>query len=146
MKKKIMLTISTVIVLVLTCALLCACIPSDYKDAADNLEDNGYTVTTVTGKSDNAIGSLIGGVSMATVKAGVVAAIGEMKGDIDAYLVALKDDAGCSILYFTDSADAKAWYEYSKTEAEKAEEEGAVVKKSGKVVFIGTEDSYKAVR
>ena len=146
MKKKVMLIITTVIVVVLLCALLCACVPANFEDAADNLEEAGYTVVATDGKSDSALGSLLGGGSLEAVKAALVSEVGELKGDIEAYVVAVKDDEMCSIYYFTDSSDAKKVYDAMAEDADEVKEEGYVIKKSGKVVFVGSEQSYKDVR
>lgn len=146
MKKKVMLIITTVMVVVLLCALLCACVPANFEDAADNLKEAGYTVVATDGKSDNALGSLIGGGSLEGIKATLVAKVGELKGDLEAYVVANKDDEACTIYYFTDSADAKKVYDAIAKDADDAKEKGYVIKKSGKVVFAGSEQSYKDVR
>ena len=140
MKKRIAL-ISSVLVIVLACAVLfAACAPaSDPQKARDNLEDKGYSVILDSSIQPAAL-TLIGVKGVDTVLEASYS-----KDDQSEYLC---------VLYFDSSKKMKeAWEkakEYAEDEGkdnkEKDDDSDWVVGKSGKMIWYGTKNAVKASR
>ena len=135
MKKFAKIT-AVVLVAVMALALLVACGPaSDPKKAAKALEDKGYAVVAVVG----ADGALIqAGLDVTAKAAGLEA------GDIIATVTATNGDEGISITYFKNASAAKTFWDKNSGEIEK--KDGWVTKRSGSMIYTGTEQAVKDAR
>ena len=124
MKRSLTLVAIVVLMVVLAAVVLTACIPSDYTKTEKKLEEAGY---------------LAGTTSMSSV----AGAIGiKIEGSPEHEVWAAKGlTEYCAVLYYSSSKDAKAAYNSMKENM--SEDSKLVLKKSGKVVFIGTEAAYK---
>lgn len=134
MKKTLSIVAMIALVAVLGIALV-ACIPSDPDKAAANLKEEGYTVTVA--KASDGTGVKMG--LELTYGKGCIAVV-------DASLVSVSlaqgvDGEIIKIIYFNDSDSAKAYWETIKDDEV---EEGYVAKRSGKIVYGGTEAAVKA--
>lgn len=129
--KKLFKITSLALVMLMLIATLAACggpakEPADAKAA---LEENGYSVSLSDGKGLEAIASMMG---IDDLDAKIVAT---SKDDMDDYVV---------IYYFEDSADADtAW---AKIQEEADDKDAEVVKKSGAMIYYGTEAAVKAAK
>ncbi len=126
MKKTI--TIIGIIALVAVLGVcLVACIPNNYSKAAANLKDEGYTVISFSKDDD--------GFEAATKFLGVE--------NIVAFVSANKLLAGDGIvlIYFDSASSAKS--AYSEIEKQYEKQEKMSVKRSGKVIYAGTEQAIK---
>ena len=150
--KKFAKVMAVALVAVLAIALLAACGPaSDPQKALDALKKNGYTTTGSAIAADDALskaacdaqGVLLG------VKSGELIAmisgskLAEKDDDVDGEMVV--------IYYFSSSSAAKTAWEGTfmknmRSEAEKADDDDAVIKLSGSMIFFGTKDGVKAAR
>lgn len=130
MKKLFKITSLTLVMLMLITSLV-ACggpakVPADAKAA---LEANGYGVILTDGKALEAIASAMG---IDDLDAKIVAT---SKDDLDDYVI---------IYYFEEADDATAAWDKIQAEAEKKDAE--VVKKSGAIIYYGTETAVKAAK
>ncbi len=127
MKKNILKITALALLAVMLCAMLVACgAPNkDPEKAKEALEDAGYTVILNDG-------GLLGDHLLPD---GAEATLTAMKGD-DEYI---------SIVYYEDKDALKDAWEDAKEDAEKLKEkyENIVYKKSGMMIFIGTEQAVK---
>ena len=123
------------VMLCVSALALTACIPSDYSKAAENWKDKGYTTTAYSGQNT------VDSIALAAAQLSVESAI-DMKGDLTAFVSASKRDGNDSIVgsvyYFEEADDAKAYFNYCKNHVQ----DGQVVKKSGKAVFVGSKKAY----
>lgn len=124
--------LSLALVAVLLGATLVSCFgfgaPNADPDKAEKaLDEAGYMVA----KIDNEI---------------AVAAAGKSLGvdDLECVVTALADEEAVAIYYFEEADDAKEAFKVIKEKAEKQEEEyDVVVKRSGKMVYMGTKQAIK---
>ena len=121
----------TLAVLMLTLALVsCGGPAKDPEDAKKALEDNGYTVYYVS--NENKLKAMFG------TDTGVVAYISATSEDLEEQV---------TIYYFESSAKAKdAYADFDKDDIAEAEEEGWIVKQSGKIIYMGTEAAIEAAK
>lgn len=126
MKKSIRI-IALALVTVIACLALVSCggPNADPEKAKAALKDAGYTVVLNTGD---------GLISGALLPDGV-----------EAQLVAYKDGEYLAVSYYDDTDALNEAWEKAQDEAEKLEEEyeDLVCKKSGKMIYIGTEQAVK---
>lgn len=134
MKKALSIVAVLALVAVLGVALV-ACIPGDPDKAKANLEEAGYSVSVA--KAGDGIGVQTG--LELTYGKGCIATVTGVKGEFS--LAQGADVDMINIIYFKDSASAKAYWETIKDEEVK---EGWEAKQSGKVVYAGTEEAVKA--
>lgn len=122
MKKTLRLTsLALVLMMVLT---LTSCVPGTSAKAKEKLEKKEYTVVEVTGTAATTAWKLLG-------VDGVTASI-----------TATKSGELVKALYFEKAADAKAAMEKVEKQA-KDESKDSSIKRSGKVVYFGTEQAMK---
>ena len=127
MKKSIVRIFALSLVAIIMCVTLASCAApnADPKKAEASLKEAGYVVVLNEG------GGLISGALLP-------------KG-VSATLIAYKDGEYLAVSYYEDTdALNKAWEE-AQDEAAKLEDkyEGVVCKKSGKMIYIGTEQAIK---
>ena len=134
MKKALSIVAVLALVAVLGVALV-ACIPGDPDKAKANLEEAGYEVSVA--KASDGTGVQMG--LELTYGEGCIATVNAVKGEFS--LAQGADVDMVAIIYFKDSASAKAYWETVKDEEV---EEGWVAKQSGKIVYAGTEAGVKA--
>ena len=126
MEDKTMKKFSSVISLVLVAAMLCVSLVScggpakDPADAKAALEENGYLVVKV----DTAI---------------------LLPDDVEATVLGTTDENYILITYYETSDAAEAAWEKAQEDAKELEDEyeNIVCKKSGKMIYIGTEQAVK---
>ena len=127
MKKTIIKILTLTLVVVMACTMLVSCVGpnSDPEKAKDALEDAGYVVVLNTGD---------GLISGALLPDGV-----------EATLVAYKSGEYIAISYYEDTKALNEAWEDAKESAQELEDEyeGIVCKKSGKMIYIGTEQAVK---
>lgn len=127
MKKTIVRILALSLVAIMMCFALVACAApnADPKKAEASLKDAGYIVVLNEG------GGLISGALLPD--------------GVKATLVAYKDGEYLAVSYYDDTKALNEAWENAQDEAEKLEEkyEGVVCKKSGKMIFIGTEQAIK---
>ena len=127
MKKTIIKLFALTLVVAMACAMLVSCggPNADPEKAKTALEKAGYTVVLNTGSG------LIGGALLPD--------------ELEASLVATKNGEYIAISYYKDAKDANAAWEKAQEDAKKLEEqyEGIVCKKSGKMIYVGTEQAVK---
>lgn len=134
--KKFVKVAALALVAVLALAALVACGPNtDPKKAQKALEDKGYAVVAVVG-SDSALAQT--GLDITAKAAGLEA------GDIIATVTATNGDEGISITYFKSAAVAKTFWDKNSGDIEK--KEGWVTKRSGSIIYTGTEQAVKDAR
>ena len=128
MKKFARILCVMLVAVMLVCTLASCIAPKGDPDKAEKaLEKEGYTVTVID--------------SAAVLPDGV-----------EAYLSAFKGDEGVMIYYFESAKDAKEyWKDHEddiKEMKEEAKEEGEklVVKKVGKMIWVGTPKAVKAAK
>lgn len=130
--RKILKIVSIIALFAILATVLVACIPNDPAKAEDNLKDAEYTVFAY--KEDDV------GFKAAT---GFLEIIGVK--NVTAFVTAIKGEDGIALIYFEDSAAAKENYTAIE-EYYKEEDEDAVIKRSGKVIYAGTEQAIKDVK
>ena len=114
MKKKLI----GVLLAVLMCFSLTACAPMSVESAEKKMEKAGYTVKVIDG-----------------TLAEIVAE------DAEAQLVAMKSGDILTAVLFEEADDANAYYK--KLVDDEKDKEDQIVKKSGKWVYVGTEDAIE---
>lgn len=135
MKKKIIVSISLILVIALCAAVLCACAPnSDPDKAIKALSDNGYTAA----QDDLVIPTAL---RLFGVK------------DIDCVISGTKKNGdnvdSITVVYFTSkSAADDNWDEVQKYVDDKEDEDDSdyEIKKSGKMIYWGTKQGIKDAR
>ena len=137
--KKFSKILALVLVTVTLSLVLVACGPnSNPAKAKSSLEENGYTVVL----ADDAISLTV-----------VELVLGCERGDVTARLSGTKANEDKSVdtitvIYFKDSAAAKACWEkaeqYLNKESQEDTDSAIVVKRSGKMIYAGTEAAIKA--
>ena len=124
------------LVAVMALAVLVACGPaSNPKKAAKALEDKKYVVSAVIGADSSAKQLVLDGIAKG---AGLEA------GDIIATVTATNGDEGISITYFKNASAAKTFWDKNKDSIEK--KDGWVTKRSGSIIYTGTEQAVKDAR
>ena len=120
----------TLAVLILTLALVsCGGPARKPEDAKKALEDNDYIVSFIDSESQ---------LKYMFDDSGVVAYISATSKDLEEHV---------TIYYFESSAQAKdAYADFDEDMIAEAEEEGWIVKQSGKIIYIGTEAAIKAAK
>ena len=135
MKKFAKIT-AVVLVAIMALAVLVACGPaSNPKKAAKALEDKKYVVSAVIGADSSAKQLVLDGIAKG---AGLEA------GDIIATVTATNGDEGISITYFKNASAAKTFWDKNKDSIEK--KDGWVTKRSGSIIYTGTEQAVKDAR
>ncbi len=107
----------SVLLAALTCLFLVACAPADLDKAEEKMEKAGYNVVvdeTFSGLFDD---------------------------DVVGSIIATKAGDFLTATLFEDAKSAKEYYD--KVKDEDADKEDQIVKKSGKWVFVGTEDAVE---
>lgn len=123
--KKTLSIVAIVALVAICCVALVACFPSNPTDAKANLEKNGYVAAE--DKLTAVALSLVG-----------------IKG-IDSIITGTNGDDYCTLVYFEDANKAKD--AYAKIEEYVKDKDGkAVIKKSGKVIYYGTDAGVKAAK
>lgn len=130
--RKTLKKVSLIALFAILATVLVACIPNDPAKAEDNLKDAGYTVFAYKNGDP--------GFSVATV---FLELIGVDK--VTAFVTALKGEDAIELIYFEDSATAKENYTAIE-EYYKENDKDAVIKRSGKVIYAGTEQAIKDVK
>lgn len=125
MNKKLKLT-ALIALIAVCCICLVACVPANPDKAISNLEKAGYTA----GKDSKVIPAAL--------------AVAQVKG-IDCVVTGLNGKDYVTLVYFTDKKSADAAYDKVESYAKKEDKE-SVIKKSGKVIYYGTEAGIKAVK
>lgn len=136
--KKTVKIVAAVAVLAVMCTALVACIPNDYEKAESNLKKEGYTILMSYAEGDVGFDTIVKTV-VGSVVDGITAIVSAGKGLTDAI----------TLVYFESSSKAKEHFDALKEQAEKdAEDEDVelIFKRSGKVIYFGTEDAVKAVK
>ena len=150
--KKFAKVMAVALVAVMALALLVACGPaSDPQKALDALKKNGYTTTGSSIAADNAVSKAAcdaQGLALGVKSGELIAMISgtklvEKEDDVDGEMVV--------IYYFSSSAAAKTAWEGTyiknmRSEAEKSDDDNAVIKLSGSMIYLGTKDGVKAAR
>ncbi len=130
--KNVTKVIAFVLVAVLCVAMLASCAPaSDPDKAVEALKKNGYTAE----KMDGTI------LELATAGLGIK--------NVTAVVSGMNEDGEVvSIFYFEDSASASDAFEAIEEEMKESDDEDTkiIVKKSGKMIYGGTEAAIKAAR
>ncbi|MBE6548179.1 MAG: hypothetical protein E7667_04795 [Ruminococcaceae bacterium] len=124
MKKTILRVVALTLIAVMACAMFVACggPASNPEKAKEALEKNGYTVTVVDGQGVEGLDKMVTGIK------------------ID--LEDTENSGMITIFYFeSKSAANDAWEDIEKTYGD--EEEDVIVKKSGKMIYAGTEQAIK---
>lgn len=128
--KKAMKITGIIAVVAILCVCLVACIPNDYSKAEKNLNDADYIVVPGSEAAGKVLGIAIG---CDEVKAVVTATNGE---------------DGIIMVYFDSTGAAKDNYEKVKeyyTKKDTANKD-RTIKRSGKVIYIGTDAAIKAAK
>ncbi len=128
--KKTMTIVALVALVSVLCVAMVACIPSDPNKAISNLEKEGYTAAKDTTVIPVAL-------RLAQVK-GVETVVTAMN----------KDGEHVTLIYFDSKDNAEAAYSTVETYAKKndKEKDEVAIKKSGKVIYYGSEAGIKAVK
>lgn len=130
--RKILKIVSIIALFAILATVLVACIPNDPAKAEDNLKDAEYTVFAYK-SGDVGFKAATGFLEIIGVK------------NVTAFVTAIKGEDGIALIYFEDSAAAKENYTAIE-EYYKEEDEDAVIKRSGKVIYAGTEQAIKDVK
>ena len=134
--KKFAKIMAIALVAVMALAVLVACGPnSNPEKAAKALKDKKYVVTSVIG----ADGKLVQAGLDAIAKAA-----GLEEGDIIATVTATNGEEGISITYFKNASVAGKYWKENKDKIE--DKDGWVTKKSGSIIYTGTEQAVKDAR
>ena len=130
MKKLFKITSLALVMLMLIASLVaCGGPAKEPADAKAALEANNYTVALSEGKALEAIASMMG---IDDLDAKIVAT---SKDDLDDYI---------TIYYFEDADDAEA--AWAKIQEEADNKDAEVVKKSGAMIYYGSEAAVKAAK
>ncbi len=127
MKKTFVKLMALALVAVFACVTLASCSlggpNADPKKAKEALEDNDYTVLLVDSE-------LL------------------LPDDVEATLTAYNGDEYIFITYYEDAEAANEAWEKAEDEAEELKEkyEDLVLKKSGKMIYMGTKEAVKAAK
>lgn len=126
MKKALKIT-GIIAVIAILCVCLVACIPNDYSKAEKNLKDEGYVAFSSTG------------LSAALKLAGI---------ETEAIVVGAKGTDSIALVYCKNSSVAKDKYNEIKEILVKFMDDGdeMPIKRSGKVIYIGTDAAIKAAK
>lgn len=133
MKKTFIKIMALTLVAVMACTMLVSCggPNADPDKAVEALKDNDYVVEKLDGK-----------ISLAVVSA--------FAGDVEAVVLGVSEDGkeAVTIFYYEDSKAAnEAWDDVKKEmEKENDDETKLVIKKSGKMIYAGTEAAIKAAK
>ena len=103
-------------------ATLAACVPGTADKAKTKLEKAGYKVEIADSESLSFMASMLG------------------VNDLESVMEASKDSEYVMVYYFSTTDSAKKFYDDVKKEAEDADD---IIKRSGKVVYGGTETAVK---
>lgn len=124
--KKTLSIVAIVALVAICCVALVACFPSNPTDAKANLEKNGY----VAGEDKLVVPTALKLVGV---------------NDLESVVTGKKGEDYCTLIYFKDANAAKE--AYAKVEEYAKKEDGkAVIKKSGKVIYYGTDAGVKAAK
>lgn len=142
--KKFSKVLACMLVTVFTLLAFVACAPnSDPEKAKAGLDDAGYTTVLIT--SDNFFSS--------TALSGYEEAFDCERGDIVAVLTGIKggEDSGelITVIYFKDASACKSAWEKAEPYFEDENDDDDsdfTVKKSGKMIYAGTEAAIKAAK
>ncbi len=130
--RKTLKIVSLIALFAILATVLVACIPNDPAKAEDNLKNAKYTVFAY---KDGDVGF-----DAATVFLEIIGVK-----NVTAFVTATKGEDGIALIYFEDSAAAKENYTAIE-EYYKEEDKDAVIKRSGKVIYAGTEQAIKDVK
>ena len=130
--RKTLKIVSLIALFAILATVLVACIPNDPAKAEDNLNNAKYTVLSY--KEGDV------GFSVATRFLEIIGVK-----NVTAFVTATKGEDGIALIYFEDSAAAKENYTAIE-EYYKEEDKDAVIKRSGKVIYAGTEQAIKDVK
>ena len=137
--KKFTKIMALALVAVMAMAVLVACGPASKPEkAAQALKDKGYVVTAVI-PDDSTKGKL----EQASLDL-IAKAAGLEEGDITATVTGTNGDESISITYFKSASVAKKYWDANKDQIE--EKEGWIVKQSGAMIYMGTEQAVKDAR
>lgn len=128
--KKTMTIVALVALVAVLCVAMVACIPSDPNKAISNLEKEGYTA-----------------VKDATVIPAALR-LAQVKGVETVVTAANKDGEHVTLIYFDSTENAKAAYSTVESYAKKNDKskDEVAIKKSGKIIYYGSEAGVKAVK
>lgn len=131
MKKTIIKITALTLVALMMCAMLASCGgPNANPDKAlESLKDNDY----IAEKIDSTVGLLAF----------------SFAGDVEAVVTGFNKDADTVAIFYYSSAKAanEAWDKVKKeAEEEKDDDSELVIKKSGKMIYVGTKDAIKAAK
>lgn len=134
MKKNIGKILAVILVVALLATVLCACVPSNFTKAKENLEGDNYVVTVVGN------GDLVNGAN-AMAKVAAAAYDVTLTGKCDNIVTGVSKDGkqSVTIYYFDNAKDAKAFNKACKANVKKAKDELKKQKDAGKI----SEDDYK---
>jgi len=134
MKKNIGKILAVILVVAVLATVLCACVPSKFTKAKENLEGNNYVVTVLEN------GDLVNG---ANAYAQLTAATLDvtLTGKCETVVTGVSKDAkeSVTIYYFDNAKDAKAFNKAYKAKAKEAKEELKKQKDAGNI----SEADYK---
>lgn len=130
--RKTLKIVSLIALFAILATVLVACIPNDPAKAEDNLKNAEYTVFSYK-EGDFGFDKATGFLEKIGVK------------NVTAFVTAIKGEDGIALIYFEDSAAAKENYTAIE-EYYKEEDKDAVIKRSGKVIYAGTEQAIKDVK
>lgn len=130
--RKTLKIVSLIALFAILATVLVACIPNDPAKAEDNLKNAEYTVLSY---KEGDIGF-----DAATVFLEIIGVK-----NVTAFVTATKGEDGIALIYFADSETAKENYTAIE-EYYKEEDKDAVIKRSGKVIYAGTEQAIKDVK
>ena len=128
MKKSLTLIAVVALLVVISVFVFAACVPSDPTKAKTKYEDKGYSVIFDNSKAGNVAAKV------------TISLLIEMKGDVAAKLIASNSSYSGTIIWFTESADAKTYEKYLKSN--KSEDSTTYIKRDGKAVFAGDKEAY----
>lgn len=130
--RKTLKIVSLIALFAILATVLVACIPNDPAKAEDNLKNAEYTVFSYK-EGDFGFDKATGFLEIIGVK------------NVTAIVTATKGEDRIALIYFADSAAAKENYTPIE-EHYKEEDKDAVIKRSGKVIYAGTEQAVKDVK
>ena len=134
MKKNIGKILAVILVVAVLATVLCACVPSKFTKAKENLEGNNYVVTVLEN------GDLVNGAN-AYAQLTAAALDVTLTGKCETVVTGLSKDGkqSVTIFYFDNAKDAKAFNKATKAEMKKYKEELKKQKDEGKL----TDAEYK---
>lgn len=129
MKKIIIKILTLTLVLAMACTVLASCggPKADPDKAVESLKDNDYTAE----KIDSKLGLLVF----------------SFAGDVEAVVTGVNKDLDMiTIFYYADAKAANDAWDKVKEEAESEKDEDVdlIIKKSGKMIYVGTKAAIKA--